>query len=888
MRKFYYLLSMLFMGISTAVFAGQSGPYDWDGKNKTLTLKRDTVITFSYVAAEKGTLYIYSDNQGSSDNMPLTIEGGWYHDGAYDADSPLQDAGPYENGLGVYGWIKVWDGDEVRFTISTPKEADGTQTRFTLKSAFFNESVGGDSWERPIELTMNEEIKIPVYPNGSQDMLGDIEVNNTTFCKFTAPSDGVASILTSEYLIYVLEEENIGSVENLFRSVSQDASTNDHEFIVRADVDYIVLVPNARPTSLTLKMSQNGLGQSAKFPIEITEFPTTIDLKKGNNYYAFSHELIGDNNILEVLVAAGWNGTITYMEEPTENSEELAANDVKGKDTTFVKNVDPRYLYGNTVIVNFKMTDENSLKSAVALSLRAPKSGESFSTAIAAKLGENAIDGPAGDYWFAYTAEMDAVYSFATSGTLKHVNFTAGVEQMVADNVYRVDKGETIYVCVATTTAESNVLTISGVEIVDGDYCDRPIYFELGEDITIAGRGVDNFHSFTAVESGIAVFQSTNWTVHFRGECGGRRLNVVESVTDAGDDIKYTYELPVEAGKSYIVEVTAVSEDIIINTSFKTASVGEIYTTAIEIENLNDTIDIAYNFEKITWYKLTADKDGFYIVKAKLGYASNMTTKIGDGSEVNAGSDNSVSNAYMGGYKEAKVYVKAGETLYIYTKTGRENDEKQFSTEFYLVATFAEARPGEDVAVAIKAEANTEYVVMTRNEGGYNQWYKYTIPAGKKATASILCTVLNYSGLTLYNADLTTMSSYKEDFVQTSVMDGDVLIGKTYEIAVVDVNRTIYIYTPIATSAAPVIWKIECDGVVSDDDTDDDNTDDDNVGDDNTDEDTDDEVNGDDDNAVDVMEATGKKPVIYDLMGRRVVNPTKGIYIINGVKTVIK
>ena len=132
------------------------------------------------------------------------------------------------------------------------------------------------------------------------------------------------------------------------------------------------------------------------------------------------------------------------------------------------------------------------------------------------------------------------------------------------------------------------------------------------------------------------------------------------------------------------------------------------------------------------------------------------------------------------------------------------------------------------------------------------------------------------------------MSSYKEDFVQTSVMDGDVLIGKTYEIAVVDVNRTIYIYTPIATSAAPVIWKIECDGVVSDDDTDDDNTDDDNVGDDNTDEDTDDEVNGDDDNAVDVMEATGKKPVIYDLMGRRVVNPTKGIYIINGVKTVIK
>lgn len=878
------------MGVSTAVFAGQSGPHTWDGKNETLTLKRDTVITFSYVAAEKGTLYIYSDNQGSSDNVPLTIEGGWYHDGEYDADSPLQDAGPYENGLGVYGWIKVWDGDEVRFTISTPKEADGTQTRFTLKSAFFNESVGGDSWEKPIELTMNKEFKIPVYSNRSQDMLGDIEVNNTTFCKFRAPSDGVASILTSEYLIYVLEEENIGSVENLFRSVAQDAKTNDHEFIVRANINYIVLVPNARPTSLKLTMTQNGLGQSAKFPIEITEFPTTIDLKNGNNYYAFSHELIGDKNILEVAVSTGWRGTITYMEDPTEVSAELVVDNVVGKATTFTKNIDPYYLNGgNSIIVNFEMTNKGSLESAVTLSLREPKEGESFSTAITAQLGENIINGPAGDYWFAYTAEMNAVYSFATSGTLKHVNFTAGVEQMVADNVYRVDKGEVIYVCVSTTTNEGNVLTISGVEIVDGDYCDRPIYFELGEDITIAGRGVDNFHSFTAKENGIAVFQSTNWTVHFRGECGGRRLNAVESVTDAGDDIKYTYELPIEAGKSYIVEVTAVSEDITIKTSFKTASVGEIYSTAIEIDNLNDTIDIAYEFEKITWYKLTADKDGFYIVKAKLGYASNMTTKVGDGSEVNAGSDNSVSNAYMGGYKEAKVYVKAGKTLYIYTKTGRENDEKQFSAEFYLVTTFVEARPGEDVAVAIKAEDNTEYVVMAKGDGAYNQWYEYTIPAGKKATASILCTVLNYSGLTLYNADLTTMSSYKEDFVQTSVKNGNVLVGKTYEIAVVDVNRTIYIYTPIATSAAPVIWKIECDGVVGDDTTDDDAADDDNIGDDDTDDDTTNDDNiGDDDNAVDVMETTGKTPVVYDLMGRRVVNPTKGIYIINGVKTVIK
>ena len=103
MKKFLYSLLVLFVGITSAAFAGQSGPHTWDGKNKTLTLKLDTVLTFSYKAAETGVLYIYSDNQGSSDNVTLTIEGGRYRDGGVAAEDSLQDVGPYENGLGLYG-----------------------------------------------------------------------------------------------------------------------------------------------------------------------------------------------------------------------------------------------------------------------------------------------------------------------------------------------------------------------------------------------------------------------------------------------------------------------------------------------------------------------------------------------------------------------------------------------------------------------------------------------------------------------------------------------------------------------------------------------------------------------------------------------------------------
>ena len=37
-----------------------------------------------------------------------------------------------------------------------------------------------------------------------------------------------------------------------------------------------------------------------------------------------------------------------------------------------------------------------------------------------------------------------------------------------------------------------------------------------------------------------------------------------------------------------------------------------------------------------------------------------------------------------------------------------------------------------------------------------------------------------------------------------------------------------------------------------------------------------------------VEEVPVEAPVIYDLMGRRVLNPTNGVYIVNGKKVIVK
>ena len=870
MKKFLHSLLILFMGINTAAFAQQEEAATvtpWDGKDLKVDIRLGDTLTYEYTATSKGTLYVYADDQPDADYLKVDIWGGLYVDGAYDEVIKLEDTGFFDedNQTGVHGKIELWEGEKLRFTLTAPAESWTERTKFTLKTKFFPSGTAGNSFESPVMLTQDTKATLATFKNS----LEFLDETHATFCNFTAPSDGVASIYTKAYLIYYIEEEKFGVEE--FTVVAESQRTkSEHEFVVEEGQSYIVVVPNSRFVDVTFKMTQDRLGLSAEFPIEISEFPATLDLVKGDNYYKFDCSQIGGNTMMEIATAAGWNGNITYLEGTTQGaieSDELAADAITGSAATFYKNLDQRFFsYGEAVVMNFNL-QETRKDAAATLTLREPAEGESFETAIPTVFGENAFSGPARDYWFAYTAELDAEYSFATSGTLKHVNLEAGVELMVADNVYRFHEGETVYVCVATTSGDKDTLTINGKEIMDGDYCDRPKYFELGQELTIEGRDRDCFYSFTAEENGFALFTSPGWSVHFRTECGGRRLDCQPTLTEAGSmedstyTVTYNYKLPVDMGQSYIVELEALSDTIIVSTAFEAPVAGDVCATAIAIETLNDTIKLDYAFGVEKWYKVTAEKDGYFTIYAKLGQAANMKTKVGDcdADETNAPSDNNQSNAYMGGYKAAKVYVEEGESLYIYTKTGSSNGGEEFSEEFYLVATFAEPRPGENVDIAISAQEATAYEVMANDANGYEQWYTYTIPANKELTITLSAQVkFITNALGFYKEDKTTsMSAYKGDYTQTNITNeaGEV-IGKNYSFAAADAERTIYIkVSAVNAMYLPVVWYIG-DAPVAD--------------------------------GIEVPETCIKAPVIYDLMGRRVENPGKGLYIINGVKRVIK
>ena len=282
-----------------------------------------------------------------------------------------------------------------------------------------------------------------------------------------------------------------------------------------------------------------------------------------------------------------------------------------------------------------------------------------------------------------------------------------------------------------------------------------------------------------------------------------------------------------------------------------------------------------YEQTSIATLSTEADRTGFYTTYAKIGRGSNLKVKVGDcdSDEINGSDDNRYSNAYMAGYKMCKVYVEKGQTLYICTTINADPGNTD-GTNYYIVPTFAEARPGERFADPIQAVADVEYT-LTTGTNGFETWYVYTLPAGKEMLFTISSTIKNYSSLGFYRDEKTSLSAYKGDFTQTSLTnDEGFTIGKSYLFEAAESVRTIYIKAPIATITEPVVWMVTEKKEEPEPEP-------------NPEPNPDPDPNPDPNVSVDETLAPQKKDIIYDLTGRRVTSPKKGIYIINGKKVIL-
>ncbi len=810
MKRTNYFVMMLLFAI-LHVMGSQRGyavdPIIWDGTDLPVTLKAGESETFSYTATQQGYLYIMAPK--ASTNLGLTISGGLYANDDYVSDKAFTIAEPYDNGAGVFATIHTNVGDEIRFTIkaATSKGSDAIkETSFTLQSSFYDENYGGDTKDRAIEIPFDTEVLLPIYENTFPEY--HKYLSHTTFIRFNAHVDGLASLVTSEYLIYYIDEDEYGYSEMKF--AVQASMTDDHEFPIERYHNYIIMIPNTRPISATLKLTADTPGQLATYPIDVQSFPTTLSLSKGNNWYRMDVRERGTNYMMDVVAKAGWNGHIEYWSDVNNVNDWVCADSINGaSDTTIVKNLHLTRL-GTFDYLYLNIQSETDVKDALTLSLRQPKEeGEDFSTAKSVQAGENTFVGTHYENWFTFTATKDCQLEITADTMLSYICYNGAEANIMNEfNLYRVFEGDKLYICVKSPDKATHTLSIKEHNLVVGDYCDLPIDFVLGNDIVIEDRGeqIMNYRRFQAQESGTAIFETTSplwvengWSVVFRTDCDAKALDFKRSEYEDENtgDLGLAYEVSVTKGQTYIIEITSFSNEgneAILHTRFQGATDGTNYETALLIPALNEQVSIPNQPELTRWFTYEADKTGFYTIKSKIGQGSTMRTMIGETPDnmVNSTTDNSYEEAYMAGYKVSKIYVEQGKRFYVCIHISSSPGDTG-GTDRYLSVSFAEPRPGEYFGNPIEAEENEVYQ-LPNTDDSYDIWYRFSIPANTECLFAIASDITPaYGSLHFYADEHTELTVAGGHFVLENHHVNNQLGGKNYTFAECDSVRTIYI-----------------------------------------------------------------------------------------------
>lgn len=837
MRKLNYFLGMLLLSIATWVNAQETEPTVWDGSSLSVTLNAGEARTYSYTAEEEGILYIYSSSQNA---IPVSISGGYWLDGNYDENFPLEDTGTYDNGFGVYGHIKVWEGDQIRFTLAADEvseDAEAKSTSLSLESLFFSATEWkanpvywkGESWESTVELTMGKTVTVPVFTNTSTEVISGYD--KLTFCSFTAPSDGTASVKTTVYEILYQEEDLVGA--EAFKKVIEGSTQYMHDFAVEKGKKYIIALPNDRPNGITVSMASNRRGATCADPIEITDGQTSYNLAKGNNWFQLDVSSLGTKQILDLGVTEGWSGTITYWMNCLNEQEGLGSNSTSGQAAVFHKNISPE-LTGNDdyLYINVYLNNQEQVENGVSFTLREPQEGETCATAIIAEAGVNELKGDARDYWFSYTPTKDCnislkstdliLYYLPSCGSSNHVDLN-GVHQ------YRVYADQTVYIGVRKNVAEDGTLTIEESDIVPGVNCDYPIDFTLGEDVTIKDRTTETailattYLRFTAEKSGFAIIEttcdnwvSTYWTANFRTTCYGTVLPLdrEEYEDSQSGKLGLRYKVAVSAGVTYIFDLTNDNnngEDITASTRFEEAAEegGTTCETAIPIltEQLGTDIAIPGESDLTIWYTYTPDKSGYFNVKGcargtkqyRIGECSAMAKSF----PTDYGDDGM---GYQKGLFSGKFYVEAGTPVFFNIKTN--NTPLDDENPFYLNVTFSEPLPGETFGTAIKAEADVAYEIA---KGSYETWYYYTIPAGREQVIELGSeNPIYFNKLYFYQgSEDNELSSYSGDYTEEQIKnESNQIISRKYTFPTQADARTIHFVTPDAPTVEGLTFTI--------------------------------------------------------------------------------
>lgn len=715
----------------------------WDGATKSISLVSvDDSKTFIYTASQNEMFYLFSKVESYDVKFAGKV---------VDVPDSEFEGEAYDNLVGGYAAIKLWEGDVLKFTVTSTEFTDSENTggkfprKFNINSLVVPLGMGGslpgaDYESSPIMLQLGVEAIIPVNEINNPELYPFfVDYSELSWLKFTAAETGLANIDIEEYVIFVYDDEKKiwttdedGKVVYEPMRVVQGANDNSHEFAVKAGTTYYVAITNNRPAKATLKFTKVEEGHDCIVPIEINAENTTLSLKEGPNWFRYTMTKKEDSpfNILELSSKNGWSGDVSYYVDCTDT--EPVVNKISA-DTKSYFEMDMDEMRTNYLIY---IESKNAAADAIGLVQREPKPGEAKLNPLDAKLGDNEYGGEKRNYWFKYVTTQDCMLKLTypedaltmivlESGTTNVANYGS------TNCTVRVNAGEEYRMRFAASNTDKATFTVvEDKNIPVGDYCDYPRSFNLDEDIVMKNRDArEEWYVFTAPEDGIVTFEvedpiwvRDHWSCGIVKECGDRQ----EKLSYEEAQGKLTYRYSVTGGTTYrftVYQFTNGGADIIIKTEFTAAGAGESCDKAIDSEfgKVVTCKDVASK----TWYGFVAPEAGEYYLVSSLGQGGTTSYKIGDCSEKEI---NAETKDYMYGRAYATLNLEKDQVVKVCATISKEKPEDQDYDYSLIVRKKAQ---GDDLNTPFAAKAGEYYTLSAGNvtTAATLEGYVYSIAA---------------------------------------------------------------------------------------------------------------------------------------------------------------
>lgn len=627
---------------------------------------------------------------------------------------------PIKKGQTVYVEASTYNGTTVSFNAET--EACDVEA--------------GSSCNYPVESSTDKDFFVPSYYNRQT------YEQKPTYISYTADEAGILSMAFSSYVSAVTIQKGCDATPESL-SFNYDSSTGGYsgKYAVESGITYILSISTYSPLLGTFTLSHPTEGASCDLPFATTiGSPNILPAASGKYWYQLVPEQSGFVALSSESGLPG--GTVKAYGSCSDYSPKASVNGM------LLMRVAVQA--GQSTYFCIEKTESTASETQFNLAFEEAGAGDSFDKPMSLHEGKNTTPTYNGTYYYSLTLpegqakmiNVDASKAGLISSSTQMSLYSASnpytpLASGTATLSYEGQLGST-YILVWNLNEGSNAFdfNVSLTDIEPGDVASNPIQAHVGENQL--DEATVKYYTYTATQNGwLSIDAEPNITVTFPRDVQGY------SYYDAQQTGTIT-RIQATSGTAYLIKFEGMVDATSFILSEEDYQEGESKDTPIALTEEVTTLPTA---AMDRWYLYTATQNGRLTVSSNISYenAGSKTSKISV--QINDGYPQNITTygGQEGGetYFQGRFNVVEGDKVYINVVTLSAQKDRT------ITCTISDLQPGE--AASNPLPLTVGEIIVPEASRSNPIWYATDLSAGEFSVTGL--TENDYFSATLYRSD---------------------------------------------------------------------------------------------------------------------------------------